>query len=91
MLKQLGSQVDLIYRHSEFLRSFDSSIRQGIAESYTQMGMNLISNAQVQKILKTGDGESKKLELHCLSTENQMTSIHSDYNEVIYAVGRHGK
>ena len=88
VLAQLGSQVDLIYRHHEFLRTFDVSIRQGVSESYKQMGMNLLSNSHVQKISSSFEGEKKKLELLCLNSSTQSTSTHSDYDEVIYAVGR---
>ena len=91
VLAQLGSKVDLYFRHDELLRSFDSSIREGVLDSYKELGMKLICNSNIHKIESVQVGEQRRtLTLHSTINQSQATVVNSDYDEVIYAVGREG-
>jgi glutathione reductase (NADPH) len=80
----LGSQVSLFIRQSEFLRSFDSVIRQGIMQEYKDHGMEIVTNSAIQEI-KNVDGKKTMVVKDKLSDK---VTEYSGYEELIWAVGR---
>jgi glutathione reductase (NADPH) len=80
----LGSQVSLFIRQSEFLRSFDSVIRQGIMQEYKDHGMEIVTNSAIQEV-KIVDG---KKTLVVKDKVSDQVKDYAGYEELIWAVGR---
>ncbi|KAI8896890.1 glutathione reductase [Globomyces pollinis-pini] len=83
----LGSSVSLIIRKGEVLRSFDSCIRDGVLNAYKDAGIDIISHANITEV-KNLDPNGKKLSLSILNNELQTTTVKSDYESLIFAIGR---
>jgi glutathione reductase (NADPH) len=80
----LGSEVSLFIRQSEFLRSFDSIIRQGVMQEYKDHGIEIVTNSAIQEI-KLVDG--KKIMVVKDKVSEQIKE-YGGYEELIWAVGR---
>ncbi|KAJ3416509.1 hypothetical protein HDV05_001246 [Chytridiales sp. JEL 0842] len=93
IFKALGSDVTLFIRKSEFLRSFDSIIKDSIMEEYKKMGINIVACSSVHKIENTSTDPAKKLlKLHynrqTADNDNTVTETMDGVEEFIWAVGR---
>lgn len=80
LLRALGSEVDLVIRSTEFLRTFDAMLREGLMEEMVNAGINIMSNTRVEQVEKDADG---KLTLHCHSG-HQVIGV----DALVWAVGR---
>ena len=78
IFKGLGSEVTQIYRGDALLRGFDGDVRRVVSEGQRRKGIELVLEANVTGIEKTGDG------LH-LALDNGDTL---EVDEVLYATGR---
>ena len=79
ILHGLGSDVTLMYRGPLFLRGFDASSREHLAEELRKGGLNLQFNSNPSKIEKLANGMLR------VTTEKGETS---EYDTVMYATGR---
>lgn len=52
----MGAHVSLLYRGELFLRGFDGSIREALAEEMRKSGIDLRFNCDVERVEKSGDG-----------------------------------
>ncbi|KAJ3119821.1 hypothetical protein HK098_005121 [Nowakowskiella sp. JEL0407] len=87
IFKILGADVTLFIRHNEFLRSFDSSIRQYVMESYKNLGINVVPYAQISKVENTATS-GKDLTLTVDISEEKVTKSFDGFKELVWAVGR---
>ncbi|MEM7099817.1 MAG: glutathione-disulfide reductase [Pseudomonadota bacterium] len=78
----LGASTDLLYRGPMFLRGFDQSIREFVAEELPKKGARLNFQTNVEKI-ERNDDDSKRLHLNTGET--------MDVDVVMYATGRKPK
>jgi glutathione reductase (NADPH) len=94
IFKALGSDVTLFIRKSEFLRSFDSIIKNSIMDEYKKMGINIVCCSNVAKIenksSNLSDPNQKNLTLHVELQDGEKTIMETmeGYQEFIWAVGR---
>ena len=78
----LGCESTLVYRGDLLLRGFDQEVREHIAETLTNKGLDLRFNADVARIEQQADGSYK------VSLQDG-TSLETDL--VLYATGRRPK
>ncbi|KAJ1569203.1 hypothetical protein HK096_003891 [Nowakowskiella sp. JEL0078] len=87
IFKILGANVTLFIRHNEFLRTFDSSIRQYILESYKNLGINIITKSKITKV-ENRSNESKDLIITVETLGEEGSKNFEGFEELIWAVGR---
>ncbi|MEM7080532.1 MAG: glutathione-disulfide reductase [Pseudomonadota bacterium] len=76
----LGADTSLLYRGEKFLRGFDDSIRDVVAEELPKKGVDLRFNHRVAEVKKTDDG--------CyVAVLEEGEELHADV--ILYATGRH--
>ena len=73
----LGVQVNLVYRGAQILRGFDDEVAAFAQQSFTEAGIQVITDTEIQAVEKTSSG-------YVCHTNN--TSIQSDL--VFFATGR---
>lgn len=56
ILHGLGVDVTLMYRGDQFLRGFDSDIRNFLADEYTKQGIKLLFNTDITRVTKNDAG-----------------------------------
>ncbi|KAJ3273212.1 hypothetical protein HDV01_004714 [Terramyces sp. JEL0728] len=84
----LGSHVTLFIRQGEFLRTFDSSIREGIMEEYKNAGIEIVPHAAITEVKNFGSATEKKLSLTITNKDTLETYVKEDYESLVWAVGR---
>jgi glutathione reductase (NADPH) len=80
ILHALGSSVTLVIRHSEFLRTFDHTLRQTLMDEMRRVGVNIVTNTSIASCQRVDSGA---LEL----TANGGGNV-GQFDEVIWAIGR---
>ncbi len=80
VLNAMGSEVTMFLRREHLLRKFDAMLRETLTEEMINDGVNIISSAQLEKVVKTEDGS---LEIHCANQQ-----VHSGFDKLIWAIGR---
>ncbi|MDQ6966740.1 MAG: glutathione-disulfide reductase, partial [Mariprofundaceae bacterium] len=80
MFNALGSEVTMLLRKHQLLRSFDVSVREALMEHMLESGINIIPNTQISSTRKLADGS---LEIQCSNHEN---ILHVD--SLLWAIGR---
>lgn len=80
MLQAMGSEVTLMIRHRQFLRSFDPLLRETLMEEMEADGVNVLKETQVGQIERLGDGS---LKLRCTDGETEL-----NVDTLIWAIGR---
>ncbi len=80
MLNALGCEVNMYLRNEQFLRNFDSMLREGLMEEMLEDGVNVISRTNVEQIEKQSNG---KYLLKCSGGQQTV-----DVDAVIWAIGR---
>jgi glutathione reductase (NADPH) len=80
MLHSMGSDVTLMIRHQQFLRSFDPILRETLMEEMIGDGVNILPTTQVRQVDRLDDGS---LHLHCAGAVEE---LHVD--TLIWAIGR---
>ncbi len=61
MFQALGAEVSIVIRRDLPLRGFDQSIRLGLHEALKDSGIEVLSETQVEKVERNGDGLSVQL------------------------------
>lgn len=79
----LGTKVDLIVRKDHVLTKFDPIIQENLTEIYEKHGINIIKQAQVQKVESTANNK-KKVTYKTNSGETSSTEVDS----LIWTIGR---
>jgi glutathione reductase (NADPH) len=79
LLNALGSEVSLFLRRSEFLRQFDHSIRANLMKEMEKDGVKIIKKTAVKELINQNDS---------LSIRSTSEDVYSDFEQVIWAVGR---
>ena len=79
LLNALGSDVSLFLRRNEFLRHFDHSIRARLTEEMDKDGVRIVKNTAIKELISQNG---------TLSLKSTSDEIHTDFEEVIWAVGR---
>jgi glutathione reductase (NADPH) len=80
MLNALGSEVSLLLRRQQFLRTFDAMLREALMEEMLKDGVNILPRTQVLSVQRLDDGS---LALECSGATEQ---LHVD--TLIWAIGR---
>ena len=80
MLQALGSEVTLLVRKDQVLRSFDALLREQLMERLRDDGVTVLTQTQVRAVARLANGA---LSLHC---EGQASVLHVD--ALIWAIGR---
>lgn len=80
ILNALGSDVTLLLRREQLLRSFDAMLRETLMESMVDSGVNIIPRSQAKSVQRNAQG---RLDLKCVSGE-----VLADYDALIWAIGR---
>ncbi len=80
MFNALGSEVTMLLRKHQLLRTFDESVREALMEHMLESGINIIPNTQISSTRKRADGS---LEIQCSNHEN---ILHVD--SLLWAIGR---
>jgi len=76
----LGTKTSILIRHSEFLRTFDHTLRQGLAEEMKKSGIQIIPNVEIQRAEKLPDG---------IQLTTQKGDKISGFDCLLWAIGRH--
>ncbi|MDC1312143.1 glutathione-disulfide reductase [Burkholderiales bacterium] len=79
LLNALGSDVSLFLRRDEFLRHFDHSIRARLTEEMDKDGVRIVKNTVIKELISHNG---------TLSLKSTSDEIYTDFEEVIWAVGR---
>ena len=79
LLNALGSEVSLFLRRSEFLRQFDHSIRANLMKEMEKDGVKIIKKTAVKELINQNDS---------LSIRSSSEDVYTDFEQVIWAVGR---
>jgi glutathione reductase (NADPH) len=74
----LGSQVSLVYRGEKVLRGFDDDMRDALADSMTQRGLNVLLGREFTKVEKRGA---------CLHAETNKGDV-IECDQILLAIGR---
>ncbi len=82
MLKNLGCDTTLCFRHETVLRSFDAMLSEKITQHYEQQGINLKPHHVPVAIEKNHDGTLQVI------FEKQATL--GGFDCIVFAIGRHG-
>ncbi len=80
MLNALGSEVSLLLRKQQFLRSFDAMLRETLMEEMIKDGVNILPATQVQALEALDDGSL------CVKCSGSNWQLHVD--TLIWAIGR---
>ncbi|KAJ3092979.1 hypothetical protein HK102_013771 [Quaeritorhiza haematococci] len=91
VFKALGSEVSLFIRKPEFLRSFDSIIRETVMAEYTKMGIKIVPCSRIARVenkAPTNILGKKDLTLTVDMAETNTQEVHSGFQELMFAVGR---
>lgn len=80
ILNALGSDVTLLLRREQFLRSFDAMLRETLMEEMINSGVNVVPRSQVASIRAAADG---RLELICSGGE-----VLAGFDRLVWAIGR---
>ncbi len=80
MLNAMGSDVSLLLRKQQFLRSFDAMLRDTLMEEMLNDGVNILPSTQVRAVERREDGSL------CLLCNGAVEEIHVD--TLIWAIGR---
>lgn len=80
MLNALGSEVSLLLRKEQFLRTFDPMLRETLMEEMLKDGVNILPRTQVQSIEQFDDSSL------CLKCSGATEQLHVD--TLIWAIGR---
>ncbi|KAJ1334881.1 glutathione-disulfide reductase [Batrachochytrium salamandrivorans] len=90
IFQTLGTQVSLYIRQTEFLRSFDKIIREGIMAEYKSLGMNIVPTSSVTKVvnLAASDAQRKNLSLTITNKDTLDITVDEGAEALIWAVGR---
>ncbi|MDQ5909297.1 MAG: glutathione reductase [Pseudomonadota bacterium] len=80
MLQALGSEVTLLLRKDQVLRSFDALLREQLMERLREDGVTVLTQTQVRAVARLANGA---LSLHC---EGQASTLPVD--ALIWAIGR---
>ncbi|WP_069299245.1 glutathione-disulfide reductase [Neptunicoccus sediminis] len=78
ILNGMGSEVTLLYRGEQILRGFDNEVQNFVADEMRNKGVNVVVEADVSKMEKTGDGI-------LVTADNGQTYT---VDQVLYATGR---
>eukprot|EP01113_Clastostelium_recurvatum_P011945 TRINITY_DN1614_c0_g1_i4.p1 TRINITY_DN1614_c0_g1~~TRINITY_DN1614_c0_g1_i4.p1 ORF type:complete len:508 (+),score=143.85 TRINITY_DN1614_c0_g1_i4:126-1526(+) len=81
VLNSLGSDVSLIIRHKEFLRTFDPMLRQMLAEEMKTSGVKILTETKTSKVRKDDKGELY------IATEDGKGEL-GPFDVLLWAVGR---
>jgi glutathione reductase (NADPH) len=76
----MGSDVSLLLRKQQFLRSFDAMLRDTLMEEMLNDGVNILPSTQVRAVERREDGSL------CLLCNGAVEEIHVD--TLIWAIGR---
>lgn len=82
ILNALGSEVHLMIRHCEILRSFDRDIRCQLLTELRAAGVHIIDSSSATKLDK--DGERIRITYDQDGTEKSLSGV----NTVLFAIGR---
>lgn len=80
LLKGLGSTVTMILRKQQPLRTFDVSLRNTVMEEMKKSGVNFVTGAKITGLNKANDGS--------ITIADEANGDHSDFDTVIWAIGR---
>ncbi len=80
MLQAMGSEVALLIRHQQFLRSFDVMLRETLMEEMIADGVNVLPATQVREVQRLDDGT---LGLRCIGAIEDM-----NVDTLLWAIGR---
>lgn len=81
IMHALGAQVTVVMRHHQFLRQFDSVIRDTLMEQMASDGINLVTQSEVTRVEPAANG---RLTLHCKGGAKPVLA-----ETLIWAIGRH--
>jgi glutathione reductase (NADPH) len=74
----LGSHVSLVYRGDKVLRGFDDDMRDALADSMTQRGLDVLLGCEFTKVEKRGN---------CLHAETNKGDV-IECDQILLAIGR---
>ncbi len=80
ILNALGSEVTLLLRREQFLRSFDAMLRETLMEEMINAGVNVVPRSQAGSVRRAADGT---LDLLCRDGE-----VLTGFDRIIWAIGR---
>lgn len=88
----LGVSTTLVIRQSEFLRSFDTIIKESIMDMYIKAGVKIVSCSEISGIVNTaGATGGKSLDVQIVGTakgSEKTFSTLNGFDEVVFAAGR---
>ncbi|KAI8615903.1 hypothetical protein BC830DRAFT_1063916 [Chytriomyces sp. MP71] len=86
----LGSDVTLFIRNNEFLRSFDSVIKDSLFDQYIKAGVKIVTCANATQIVNKGTDAEKSLSITLKRVQNGVESLEvlDGFQELVWAVGR---
>ncbi|KAL2914294.1 Glutathione reductase [Polyrhizophydium stewartii] len=90
ILRTLGAEVSLYIRQSEFLRSFDKIIRDGVMDEYQKLGINVVKTSGITKVesLPAAAGMRKNLRLTITNKDTLAVTVEENVEMLLWAVGR---
>ena len=80
ILRALGSEIALLFRRDQFLRSFDAMLREALMEELASNGTELIPCSTVTAAERRADGT--------LSLTTDRGTVHGPFDAVLWAAGR---
>jgi len=80
MLRTLGSDVTIVIRHEQFLRTFDEILRNTLHKEMEEKGPKVVNNSIVKSVTRA---EDKTLTLHLNNGKDL-----SGFDTIIWAIGR---
>lgn len=85
ILNALGSEVHLLIRHDEVLRTFDNMLRETLTKELVSAGIKLHTNIEVASLEKSEEAE--KVNIVPKGDAHDSEDL-KGYNSVIWAIGR---
>lgn len=85
ILNALGSKVSSLIRYDKVLRTFDSTLSEGVTDEMVKAGIELHTHTSVQEITK--DDATGLLTLHTLKDKKEKVTL-TGYDCVLLAIGR---
>lgn len=82
ILQGLGSEVSLIFRHTQFLRTFDEMLRTNLMDEMKAKGVHLVPSTVLKEAKKEGD---------TITLVTDKGEELKGYNTVLWAIGREPK
>ncbi|MFT5110900.1 MAG: glutathione reductase (NADPH) [Parasphingorhabdus sp.] len=80
VLHSLGSEVTMLLRKQQLLRTFDSSVRDLVMEEMQKVGINMLTGVQLESLFRHDDGS--------IGLRKKDGSQVTGFDSVIWAVGR---